>query len=233
MIKVDIITLFPDMFSGPFDESMIKRAQDRKLVNITIHNLRTWGINERGTVDDRPYAGGVGMLLMVEPVYKAINELKTKDSVVILMTPQGEPFKQKIAKKLSQEKHLIILCGHYEGFDERIREHLVDLEISIGDFVLTGGEIPAMAITDAIVRLVPGVLNKSEATEFESFEQVTIDQSPVTLLEYPHYTRPEEFQGWKVPEVLLSGNHVEIEKWRKQKALERTKKRRPDLIPSD
>jgi tRNA (guanine37-N1)-methyltransferase len=222
-MRIDIITLFPKMFKGPFDESIISRAQEKGLVQINIHDLRQWGLTERRTVDERPYSGGAGMVLMVEPIFKALKELKKPNSRVILLTPQGKTFNQKRAKELSKNEHLIFICGHYEGFDERIREFLVDEEISIGDYVLTGGELPAMIITDTIVRLIPGVLKKEEATEFESFS----DQN---LLEYPQYTRPEEFNGWKVPEVLLSGNHAEIEKWRKEKALKKTEKTRPDLI---
>lgn len=209
------------MFDGPFNESIIKRALDKNLAEIKIHDLREWGLGERRTVDDRPYGGGIGMVLMVEPISNALEELKTKDSKVILMTPQGEPFKQSLAKNLSSEKHLILICGHYEGFDERIRS-LVDKEISIGDYVLTGGELPAMVVAETIIRLLPGVLEKEDATAFESF-------SEENLLEYPQYTRPEEFKGQKVPEILLSGNHPEIEKWRKEEALKKTKIKRPDL----
>ncbi len=220
-MKIDIFTLFPKMFEGPFNESIVKRAMDKNLVEINIHDLRKWGLNERKTVDDRPYGGGVGMVLMIEPIYNALKELKEKETKVILLTPQGKPFKQEFAKALSLEKHLILICGHYEGFDERIRT-LVDEEISIGDYVLTGGELPAMVVVDSIVRLIPTVLKTEEATELESFTEEK-------LLEYPQYTRPEDFNGLKVPEILLSGNHGEINKWRKEKALEKTKVRRPDL----
>jgi tRNA (guanine37-N1)-methyltransferase len=220
-MKIDILTLFPKMFAGPFAESIIKRAQDKNLVEIKIHDLRDWTKDTRKTVDGRPYGGGVGMILSVEPVYLALKDLKKKDSKVVLLTPQGKTFKQGLAKEYSDLKHLILICGHYEGFDERIREYLIDEELSIGDYVLTGGELPAMIVVDTIVRLIPGVLEKEEATVFESF-------SP--YLEYPQYTRPEEFKGWKVPEVLKSGNHKEIEKWRKEKSLQKTKRVRPDLI---
>jgi tRNA (guanine37-N1)-methyltransferase len=220
-MKIDILTLFPKMFTGPFAESIVKRAQDKGLVEIKIHDLRDWTKDTRKTVDGRPYGGGVGMVLSVEPVYLALKDLKKKDSKVVLLTPQGKTFKQNVAKEYSNLKHLILICGHYEGFDERIREHLIDEELSIGDYVLTGGELPAMIVIDTIVRLIPGVLEKEEATVFESF-------SP--YLEYPQYTRPEEFKGWKVPEVLKSGNHKEIEKWRKEKSLAKTKRIRPDLI---
>jgi tRNA (guanine37-N1)-methyltransferase len=214
-MKIDILSLFPKMFSGPFNESIVKRAREKNLAKITIHDLRDWGIGERRTVDDRTYGGGVGMILMVEPIYKAIKKLKTKEAKVILLTPQGKTFNQAAAQRLSKEKHLILISGHYEGFDERIKEHLVDEEISIGDYVLTGGELPAMVICDTIVRLIPGVITKEDATKFESF-------SEKNLLEYPQYTRPENFKGWKVPKVLLSGNHAEIERWRKNEATKKT-----------
>ena len=221
-MKIDILTLFPKMFKGPFDESIVKRAQEKKLVEVKIHNLRKWAKDKHKTVDDRPFGGGVGMVLMIEPIYKALKELRQKDSKVILLTPQGKVFNQKLAKKLSKEKHMIFICGHYEGVDERIREHLIDEEISIGDYVLTGGELPAMVVIDTLVRLIPGVLEKPEAIKNESFSTKT--------LEYPQYTRPANFKGWKVPETLLSGNHKKIAAWRKKKSLERTKKRRPDLL---
>jgi tRNA (guanine37-N1)-methyltransferase len=214
-MRIDILTLFPKMFSGPFGESIIKRAQEKKLVEINIHDLRGWGMGKRRTVDDRTYGGGVGMVLMVEPIYQALKKLKTKDCKVILLTPQGKTFSQATARRLAKEKHLILISGHYEGFDERIREHLVDEEISIGDYVLTGGELPAMVVTDAVVRLLPGVINKEEATKLESF-------SEKNLLEYPQYTRPENFKGWKVPKILLSGNHLEIDRWRKNEAMKKT-----------
>ncbi|HEX6977592.1 MAG TPA: tRNA (guanosine(37)-N1)-methyltransferase TrmD [Patescibacteria group bacterium] len=220
-MKIQILTLFPNMFVGPFDESIIKRAKDKKLVNIEIKDLRSWGLTERKTVDDRPYGGGVGMVMMVEPIYNALKDLKTKDTTVILLTPQGKVFNQSIAKDLSKQKDIILICGHYEGFDERIRS-LVDEEISVGDFVLTGGELPAMLIADTIVRLIPGVLEKEDAVKFESFSD--------NLLEYPQYTRPEDFKGMTVPKVLLSGNHKEIENWRKEESLKKTKKNRSDLL---
>jgi len=215
-MKIDILTLFPDMFKGPFDTSMVKKAKDNKLVNINIHNLRDWTKDKHKTVDGRPFGGGKGMIIMVEPVYEALGDLKTNNSLTILLSPQGKVFSQQKAVQLVKEKHLILIAGHYEGFDERIREYLIDEEVSIGKYVLTGGEIPAMVITDVIVRLIPGVLEK-EAVEKESF-------SDGDNLDYPQYTRPADFKGWKVPEVLQSGNHAEIEKYRKEKALEKTKK---------
>lgn len=226
-MKIDILTLFPQMFKGPFDESIIKRAQEKALVEIKIHNLRDWATDERGTVDDRPFGGGPGMVIKPQPVFDAVEALKLKVKSqklkVVLLTPQGKPLNQKTAKRLSELDHIVLICGHYEGVDERVREHLVDEEISIGDYVLTGGELPAMVATDAIVRLIPNVLEKEEATKSESFS---------TLLEHPQYTRPENFKDWKVPEVLLSGNHQEIKKWREEQALKKTKKRRPDLLTS-
>lgn len=219
-MKIDILTLFPKMFEAVFSESIIKRAQTKGLVEIKVNNLRDWAEDKRGTVDDKPYGGGTGMVMMIEPIDKALKELPKGKT--ILLTPQGKVFNQKKAQELAQEKHLILLCGHYEGIDERVREHLVDEEISIGDYILTGGEIPSMAVIDAIIRLIPGVLEKQEATQLESFSE--------SKLEHPQYTRPEDYQGWKVPEVLLSGDHQKIEEWRKNKSLERTKKRRPDLL---
>ena len=206
----DIITLFPDMFAGPFDLSIINRAKEKGLVKITLHDLRQWAIDQRGSVDDRPYGGGVGMILRVEPIFRALKAIsvKRKAARTVLLDPRGEKFTQEKAREYSKLEQLVLVCGHYEGVDERVREHLVDEAISIGDYVLTGGEIPAMVIVDAVTRLLPGVLEKPEATAIESFSSLE------PYLEFPQYTRPEEFQGWKVPEVLLSGNHKEIEKWR-------------------
>ena len=221
-MKIDVITLFPDMFAGPLNESLLKRAQEKQRFTLHVHQLRDWAVNDYGTVDLPPFGGGAGMVLMVEPFDRALQQLDPNHQAHrILMTPQGQPFTQSKARELSNREHLILLCGHYEGFDERIREHLVDEEISIGDFVLTGGEIPAMAVIDATVRLLPGVVGKEASIADESFSE--------GLLEYPHYTRPEEYNGWRVPEVLLSGHHQNIEKWRRQQALERTKKRRLDI----
>lgn len=225
-MKIDILTLFPEMFVGPFEESIVARAQDKLLVKIKIHNLRDWANDKRGTVDDRPYGGGTGMILAVDVIAQALTSLKAKSSKlkagrIVLLTPQGKTFNQKMAKTLSGLDHLILICGHYEGFDERIRQ-LVDEEISIGDYVLTGGEIPAMVLVDAVTRLVPGVLEKPEATKNESFSD--------SLLEYPQYTRPANFKGQKIPDILLSGDHQKIADWRQKKALEKTKKQRPDLL---
>ena len=222
-MKIDILTLFPEMFSGPFDESIIKRARDNNFVDINIHNLRNWTKDKHKQVDDKPYGGGAGMVLMVEPIDNALSDLSTKNSKVILLSPKGKKFNQKLANRLSGEKHLIFICGHYEGFDERISQKLTDLEISVGDFVLTGGELPTMVVVDSIVRLIPGVLKKSDAIKFESFAD--------DLLEYPQYTRPDKYKGWKVPKVLLSGDHKKIEEWKKRESLKVTKKKRPDLLP--
>ena len=295
-MEIDILTLFPAMFKGPFDESILRRAQDKSsegakssdgdqnkgLVEIKIHNLRKWAIDKRGTVDDRPYGGGVGMILMIQPIFEALLSINPKlqitnyksisntkfqksktvlfqdsenpersrrneaiqetrrrraqggskyhgrEPVCILLSPRGKVWNQKMAKEYSKLEHLILICGHYEGVDERVRE-FIDEEISIGDFVLTGGEIPAMVLVDSIVRLIPGVLEKPEATQFESFSPLTSHLSPPSL-EYPQYTRPENFRGLKVPEILLSGDHKKISEWRQKKALEITKKNRPDLL---
>ncbi|MDP3888561.1 MAG: tRNA (guanosine(37)-N1)-methyltransferase TrmD [bacterium] len=232
-MKIDIITLFPEMFQGPFDESILRRAQDKKLVEIKVHNLRNWADDKRGTVDDRPYGGGVGMVMRVDIIDRALSAISNQQSTIkkkkiILLSPRGKPFNQQRAQEISKLDHLILLCGHYEGVDERVSEHLVDEEISIGDYVLTGGEIPAMVIIDAVVRLIPEVLEKPEATISESHSPLSTSHFP--LLEYPQYTRPEDFQGWKVPEILLSGDHKKIEDWRGRKALEKTKESRPDLL---
>ena len=225
-MKIDIITLFPSMFTGPFNDSIVKIAKEKELVKIKIHNLRKWAKDKHKTVDNRPYGGGKGMVLMVEPIFEALKaiapKIKAQKTKTILLSPQGKTLTQKKAKELAKLDHLVLIAGHYEGFDERIREYLIDEEISIGDYVLTGGEIPAMTVIDAVVRLIPGVLDK-EAKENESF-------SKKGLLDYPQYTRPSDFKGWEVPEILLSGNHAEIEKWRKEKSIEKTKKTRPDLL---
>lgn len=216
-MKIDILTLFPDMFEGPFNESIVKRAQDKSLVEIKIHDLREWGLDDRRTVDDRPYGGGPGMILRVDVIDAALQSLITNHqsliTKVILLDAGGKKFTQKKAIELSRAKHLILIAGHYEGVDHRVHEHLADEVISIGDYVLTGGEIPAMVITDTVVRLLPGVIKPESLTE-ESFSPITDHQSPVTNIEYPQYTRPENYKGWKVPEVLLSGNHKEIKNWR-------------------
>ncbi|MBU1085267.1 tRNA (guanosine(37)-N1)-methyltransferase TrmD [Patescibacteria group bacterium] len=310
-MKIDILTLFPDMFTGPFGKSIVKRAIDKKLLSINIHNLRKWSKDKHKTVDGKPFGGGAGMILRVDVIDRALRELslfsgsstnssplrsglkgvpsrtdlfttgtsetclparqgseptrhesrtdlftnkvpnhKTK---VIFLTPQGKPYKQKKAKELAKLDHIIFICGHYEGIDERIREKFVDEEISIGDYVLSGGEIPTMVVVDSLVRLMPGVLGNDESIKNESFSEFSgpsTDSNPVRsglkgvpsrtdlnlevrnplLLEYPQYTRPADYKGMKVPEVLLSGHHKEIEAWRKNQSIKRTKKVRPDLI---
>jgi tRNA (guanine37-N1)-methyltransferase len=218
-MKIDILTLFPEMFAGPFNTSMLKKAQDIDAIEIKIHNLRKWTKDAHKTVDDRPYGGGPGMILMVEPIDKALNDLKTKSAKVILTSAKGITYTQQKAQKLSKEKHLIIIAGHYEGVDQRVHDHLIDEAMSIGNYVLTGGEIPAMVIIDSITRLIPGVLGKKESLAEES-------HSKEGYIEYPQYTRPENYKDWRVPEILLSGNHAEIKKWRKKKSLWQIKKRK-------
>lgn len=215
-MKIDILTLFPNMFHGFLNESIIRRAIDKELVTINVHNIRDYSPYKNKQVDDYSYGGGAGMVLMCEPIFNALDALKSKDSITIMLTPSGRTFKQSLAYDLSKYKHIILLCGHYEGFDERIKT-VVDLELSIGDFVLTGGEIPAMAITDAIVRLLDGVINKA-SLENESFNN--------ELLDYPVYTKPAEFRGLKVPDVLLSGHHANIEKYRKEMQIKLTNLRK-------
>ena len=226
-MKISIITLFPKMISGFFEESIVKRAMTRKLVEIEIINLRDFAIDDYGTVDDRPYGGGVGMILRVDVIHKAISKIKNRKSKIVLTSPKGKVFDQKKAQEYSKLDHLIIISGHYEDVDARVLDY-VDEEISIGDFILTGGEIPASAIVDSVVRLIPRVLKKDQATKNESFN---INEKKI--LEYPQYTRPEEFMGKKVPEILLKGDHKKIEKWQMEKALEETRKKRPDLLDTN
>ena len=222
-MKIDILTLFPNMFDNFLTESIIGRAIKDKKVEINIYNIRDYSKDPHKKVDDYPFGGGRGMVLMPQPVFDAVDALKTPDSFIILMTPQGEVFKQKKAYELSLKKHLIIICGHYEGFDERIRS-LADLELSIGDYILTGGELASQVITDSIVRLIDGVIAK-ESHLNDSFNN--------NLLDYPVYTKPVDYNGMKVPDVLLSGHHQNIEKWRHEQSVIRTKKRRPDLLGDD
>ena len=220
-MKIDILTLFPNMFEGTFSESIIKRAIENGIVDINIHNFRDYTNDPHNKVDDTPYGGGAGMVLMAQPIYDCVDKLKDEDSFVILLTPSGVPYKQKMAYDLSKKKHLIIICGHYEGFDDRVRA-LADLEVSIGDYVLTGGEIPAMVLVDSITRLIPGAINERSHIE-DSFNENY-------LLDYPSYTKPREFRGMKVPEVLLSGDHKRIDEYRYQESIKKTKKLRPDLL---
>jgi len=222
-MKIDILTLFPEMFDGFLNTSIIKRARDLGKVDINVHNFRDYSLDKHGRVDDYPYGGGAGMVLMCEPIFRAIEDIRTEDSVVIMLSPGGKVFKQSLAVSLSNEKHLILLCGHYEGFDERIKT-IVDMELSIGDYVLTGGEVPSMVITDAITRLIPGVITSS-SLDSESFND--------GLLDYPNYTRPEEFRGMRVPDVLLSGHHKNIEKYRQEEKIRLTNENRKDLTGGD
>ena len=219
-MRIDILTLFPNMFTNLLEESIIKRAIEKNLIEINLINFRDYTPLKNGQVDDTPYGGGSGMVLRCEPIFEAIDAIKTDDSKIILLTPDGETFNQEKALELKSEKHLILICGHYEGFDERIRT-LVDYEISIGDFILTGGEIPAMIIIDSITRLIDGVITKG-SLESESFNN--------NLLDYPTYTKPREYRGMNVPEVLTNGDHAKIAKWRLEQQIEKTKLKRPDLL---
>jgi len=221
-MKIDVLTLFPAMFAGPLDESIIMRARKAGLLDLKIHQLRDWTHDRHKTVDDRPFGGGPGMLMKPEPLFEAVESLKRESTKVILLSPSGRKFNQAIARELAEQKDLLLVTGHYEGFDERVREGLADDELSIGDYVLTNGALPAMVVIDAVTRLLPGVLGDDDSSRDESFSH--------GLLEYPQYTRPAEFRGMKVPEVLMNGNHAEIEKWRVEQARLRTKEQRPDLL---
>lgn len=220
IMKIDVLTLFPEMFRGPIDASIVHRARESGRLNLRVINLRDYTHDRHKTVDDKPFGGGPGMLLKPEPIFEAVENLAGEKTRVVMLTPAGRKFDQAMARELSQHEHLLLLCGAYEGFDERIRTLAGD-EVSIGDFVLTNGALPAMVIIDAVTRLLPGVLGTDESSRDESFSG--------QYLEYPHYTRPAEFRGMKVPEVLLSGNHAEIEKWRREQSRLRTESRRPDL----
>lgn len=225
-MKIDVLTLFPGMFAGPLDESIVKRARNAGKLELGVHNLRDYAHDRHKTVDDRPFGGGPGMVLKPEPLFEAVEALTAGPAPVrvVLMCPSGRVFTQAVARELVQHERLLLICGSYEGFDERIREGLADDELSVGDFVLTNGALPAMIVIDAVTRLIPGVLGDDESALDESFSQ--------GLLEYPHYTRPAEFRGMKVPEILLSGNHAEIARWRAEQARQRTQARRPDLLLS-
>lgn len=230
-MKIDILTLFPEMFAGVLTSSIVGKAVEKGIVHFRTQNFREFAVNKHGQVDDYPYGGGAGMVLRPEPLFDAVESLTREEQTpprVLLMCPQGERYTQKKAEELVKEEHLIFVCGHYEGYDERIRQHLITDEISIGDFVLTGGELPAMTIIDSIVRLLPGALGNEASAMTDSFS--------TGLLEHPHYTRPADFRGWKVPDILLSGHHAKIEEWRKKESIKRTMKRRPELltnIPQD
>lgn len=233
-MKIDVLTLFPEMFAGVFGTSILGKAHDKSIVQLNTVNFRDYANNKHSTVDDYPYGGGGGMVLKPEPIFAAVEDLLGVQSEhpsgdvpsarprVILMCPQGESFTQAKAEELARERHLIFICGHYEGYDERIREHLVTDELSIGDYVLTGGELPAMVVIDSVVRLLPGVLGNETSAVTDSFS--------TGLLEYPHYTRPADFRGWTVPDVLLSGHHANVAEWRRRESLRRTWQRRPDLL---
>ena len=221
-MKIDVLTLFPGMFSGPLDESIVERARRKGVLELRVHNLRDWTHDRHRTVDDRPFGGGPGMVLRCEPIFEAVEALRQPATRVVLMCPTGRRFDQARVQELAVFPHLLILCPSYEGVDERVRETLVDDELSVGDFVLTSGNLPAMMVIDAVTRLLPGALGDEASAADESFSH--------GLLEYPHYTRPAEFRGMRVPDVLLSGNHAEIAEWRRKQALERTRLRRPDLM---
>ena len=217
----DIFTLFPDMFQGPFAESILKRAQERGLLSIAMHNIRDITTDRHHIVDDYPYGGGAGMVMKPEPIFAAVDAVY-ENGPIILLTPQGRLFNQQIARDFAREQRVTLLCGHYEGVDERVRQHLVTDEISIGDYVLTGGELAAMVVVDVVSRLIPGVLGADASIQEESHSE--------NLLEYPHYTRPPEFRGWRVPDILLSGHHAQVARWRRKESLRRTQQRRPDLF---
>ena len=224
-MRIDILTLFPEICRAPLGESMMKRAQESGALELHIHNLRDWATDKHRMVDDAPFGGGQGMVMKPEPIFAATESLRKENSFVVLMSPQGRRFTQAVATEFSARPHLIIVCGHYEGVDHRVIERLIDAEISLGDYVLTNGAIAAVVFVDAIVRLLPGVLGHDQSAADDSFSG--------GLLEGPQYTRPAEFRGWKVPEVLLSGNHAAIAAWRKEQARERTKANRPDLLGDD
>ncbi|MBK5515668.1 tRNA (guanosine(37)-N1)-methyltransferase TrmD [Bacillus sp. TH11] len=224
-MKIDILTLFPDMFTGVFGSSILKKAQEKEAVELRVVNFRDYADNKHSTVDDYPYGGGAGMVLKAQPIFDAVEALKghaEQRPRVVLLCPQGERYTQRKAEEFAKEDHLIFICGHYEGYDERIREHIVTDEISIGDYVLTGGELASMVVTDSVVRLLPGVLGNQTSQVEDSFS--------TGLLEHPHYTRPADFRGMKVPDVLMSGNHKNIDEWRHKESLRRTYTRRPDLL---
>lgn len=225
-----VLTIFPEFFRGPLGHGVVARAAEAGLIRVCIHNLRDWTTDKHRTVDDRPFGGGEGMVLKPEPIFRAVETIwpeRQPGQRVILLTPQGKLFNQAVARRLSQERELLLICGRYEGVDERVAEHLADEELSIGDYVLSGGELAACVVIDAVARLIPGVLGNQDSTAQESF---TAPGDELGILDYPQYTRPAEFRGWKVPEVLLSGNHEEIRRWRRQAALEKTARLRPELL---
>jgi len=225
-LRIDVVTVFPEVIKAGTGYSIGKRAQEKEILDIRVHDLRDYTHDRHRSTDDAPFGPGAGMVMKPGPIFEAVESIREGEqpgvSKVLLMTPQGEPFSQKVAAELAKESHLIIICGHYEGVDERVREHLVDREISIGDYVLTGGELPALVVIDAVTRLLPGVLGDEESSVEESFSD--------ELLEYPHYTRPADFRGWKVPDILISGHHAKIAEWRRKMSLKRTLERRPELL---
>lgn len=220
-LTIHLVTLFPDFFESPLQESLLQKAQAKGLVRFCVHNLRDWTHDRHKTADDKPFGGGAGMVLKPEPLFECVEEIGKK-AWVVLMDPQGEPMSQALAHKLSKKKNLVLIAGHYEGIDQRVKEHLVDQEVSVGDFITMGGEAPALCVIEAVTRLIPGVLGNAESIQHESF------QTP--LLEYPHYTRPREYRGWKVPDVLVSGHHREVDLWRRKAAEQVTRQKRPDLL---
>jgi tRNA (guanine37-N1)-methyltransferase len=222
VLKIQILTIFPGICRDVLGESILKRAQNKGLVSVEARDLREWATGKHRTTDDAPYGGGPGMVMKIEPIHKALTAMRSEGTKVVMMTPQGRTFNQSVAESYAKEKDIIILCGHYEGVDQRVVDHFVDDEISIGDYVLTNGALAALVFTDAIVRLIPGVLGDDESAVQESFS--------TGMLDHPHYTRPEEYEGWRVPEILLSGNHAAIAKWRAERARETTEARRPDLL---
>jgi len=246
-VRIDVVTTFPEMFAPVLGASILKRAQEAGLVAIAVHDLRRWTTDKHHTTDDAPFGGGAGMVMKPEPFFAAVEELRSPGRAgfslpteIILLTPQGQLLTQALARELSAKDHLILLCGHYEGVDERVREHLATREVSIGDYVLTGGELPAMVVIDGVTRLLPGALGAEQGAASDSFSLGAgfvkpamagfTNPAPSGLLEHPQYTRPADFRGWKVPDVLLSGNHEQIRQWRRKEALRRTKERRPDLL---
>ncbi len=226
-MRFDVITIFPEIFSGVFDFGIIRRAVEAGLIEIHVHDLRDYTLDRHRQVDDRPFGGGAGMVMKPEPLFSAVEAITNQESdvSVVLLSPQGRLFDQRVAEEYSRKQRLVLICGRYEGVDERVVEHLSTDELSIGDYVLSGGEIPAMVVVDAVTRLIPGALGCGESAERESFAD--------GLLDYPHYTRPADYRGMKVPEVLLSGNHAEIDRWRRDEALKKTLRRRPDLIGNE
>ncbi len=222
---IDLLTLFPGICTGPMTQSMMKRAQEKGLFTFQAHDIRQWTTDKHRLTDDAPYGGGEGMVMKPEPIFAAVEQLRQPSSRVILMTPSGTPFSQSHATQLAAQAHLVIICGHYEGIDQRVIDHLVDEEISIGDYVLTNGALAGLVVVDAVTRLIPGVLGNDQSAAQDSFSH--------GLLEFPQYTRPADFRGWKIPEILLSGNHGEIAAWRKQRSLEKTRRVRPDLLSGD